>query len=82
MPFDAQTVALILLVGVGAGWLAGLGDRAGGHVLAGIAGAALFTVLAAVGDLRVMSGDPMTLKVIIAVLGAGVGVLVSRFVLR
>jgi hypothetical protein len=82
MPFDAQTVVLVLMVGIAAGWLGGLGDRSGGHVVASLAGAALATLLAIAADVRLPAADVMIQKLIIAALGAGVGVLVSRFVLR
>jgi uncharacterized membrane protein YeaQ/YmgE (transglycosylase-associated protein family) len=83
MPFDGQTLVIVFFVGVAAGWIGGIGDRggAGGHVIAGVMGAALAVVLATIAEINLSIGEPLIARAVFAALGAGVGVLVSRFVL-
>jgi uncharacterized membrane protein YeaQ/YmgE (transglycosylase-associated protein family) len=82
---DAQTVVIILVVGLVAGWLASFvvgGYGAVRYLVTGVLGAIVGSYLFAALNIRMPIGDPLVTKVVIAAIGAIVLVLVARLIVR
>jgi uncharacterized membrane protein YeaQ/YmgE (transglycosylase-associated protein family) len=82
---DAQTVAIILVVGLVAGWLASFvvgGYGAVRYLVTGLLGAIVGSYLFAAFNMRMPIGDPLVAQIVVAAIGAIVLVLVARLVVR
>jgi uncharacterized membrane protein YeaQ/YmgE (transglycosylase-associated protein family) len=85
MTFDAQTVVIILVVGLVAGWLASFvvgGYGAVRYLVTGVLGAIVGSYLFAALNIRMPIGDPLVAQIVIAAIGAIVLVLVARLIVR
>jgi uncharacterized membrane protein YeaQ/YmgE (transglycosylase-associated protein family) len=85
MTLDAQTVVIILVVGLIAGWLASFvvgGYGAVRYVVTGLLGAIVGTYLFAALSIRMPIADPLAAQIVVAAIGAIVLVLLARLVLR
>jgi uncharacterized membrane protein YeaQ/YmgE (transglycosylase-associated protein family) len=85
MTFDAQTVIIILVVGLVAGWLASFvvgGYGAVRYVVTGLLGAIVGSYLFAALNIRMPIGDPIVAQIVVAAIGAIVLVLVARLIVR
>ena len=85
MPVDAQTVVIILVVGLVAGWLASFvvgGYGAVRYLVTGVLGAIVGSYLFAALNIRMPIGDPLVARIVIAAIGAIVLVLVARLIVR
>jgi uncharacterized membrane protein YeaQ/YmgE (transglycosylase-associated protein family) len=85
MTLDAQTVIIILVVGLIAGWLASFvvgGYGALRYVVTGLLGAIVGSYLFAALNIRMPIGDPLVAQIVVAAIGAVVLVLVARLVVR
>ena len=85
MTVDAQSVVIILVVGLVAGWLASFvvgGYGAVRYVVTGLLGAIVGSYLFAALNIRMPIGDPFVAQIAIAAIGAIVLVLLARLVVR
>ena len=85
MTVDAQTVVIILVVGLVAGWLASFvvgGYGAVRYLVTGVLGAIVGTYLFAALSIRMPIGDPLVAQIVVAAVGAIVLVLLARLVVR
>jgi uncharacterized membrane protein YeaQ/YmgE (transglycosylase-associated protein family) len=85
MRVDAQSVIIILVVGLVAGWLASFvvgGYGAVRYLVTGILGAIVGSYVFAVLNIRMPIGDPVVAQIVVAAIGAIVLVLVARLVVR
>ena len=85
MTVDAQTVVIILVVGLVAGWLASFvvgGYGAFRYLVTGVLGAIVGSYLFAALNIRMPIGDPLVAQIVIAAIGAIVLVLVARLIVR
>jgi uncharacterized membrane protein YeaQ/YmgE (transglycosylase-associated protein family) len=85
MTFDAQTIVVILVVGLVAGWLASFvvgGYGAVRYLVTGLLGALVGSYLFAALNLRMPIGDPLLAQIVVAAIGAIVLVLVARLIVR
>lgn len=85
MTVDAQTVVIILVVGLIAGWLASFvvgGYGAVRYLVTGVLGAIVGSYLFAALNIRMPIGDPLVSQIVVAAIGAIVLVLVARLIVR
>ena len=85
MTLDAQTVIVILVVGLVAGWLASFivgGYGVVRYLVTGILGAIVGSYLFAALNIRMPIGDPIIAQIVVAAIGAIVLVLLARLILR
>jgi uncharacterized membrane protein YeaQ/YmgE (transglycosylase-associated protein family) len=85
MTVDAQTVVIILVVGLIAGWLASFvvgGYGAVRYLVTGVLGAIVGSYLFAALNLRMPIGDPLIAQIVVAAIGAIVLVLLARVIVR
>jgi uncharacterized membrane protein YeaQ/YmgE (transglycosylase-associated protein family) len=85
MTLDAQTLIIILVVGLVAGWLASFvvgGYGAARYLVTGLLGAIVGSYLFAALNIRMPIGDPLIAQIVIAAIGAIVLVLLARLVVR
>lgn len=85
MTLDAQTLAIILVVGLVAGWLASFvvgGHGAARYLVTGLLGAIVGSYLFAAFNIRMPIGDPLVAQIVIAAIGAVVLVLLARLIVR
>jgi uncharacterized membrane protein YeaQ/YmgE (transglycosylase-associated protein family) len=85
MTLDVQTVVIILVVGLVAGWLASFvvgGHGAVRYLVTGLLGAIVGTYLFAALNIRMPIGDPIVAQVAVAAIGAIVLVLAARLIVR
>lgn len=85
MSLDAQTVIVILVVGLIAGWLASFvvgGYGAVRYVVTGLLGAIVGSYLFAALNIRMPIGDPLIAQIVVAAIGAIVLVLLARLIVR
>jgi uncharacterized membrane protein YeaQ/YmgE (transglycosylase-associated protein family) len=85
MILDAQTVAIILVVGLIAGWLASFivgGYGAVRYVVTGLLGAIVGSYLFATLNIRMPISDPFIAQIVVAAIGAIVLVLLARLIVR
>jgi uncharacterized membrane protein YeaQ/YmgE (transglycosylase-associated protein family) len=85
MTLDAQTVIVILVVGLVAGWLASFivgGYGAVRYLVTGLLGAIVGSYLFAALNIRMPIGDPIVAQIVVAAIGAIVLVLLARLILR
>ncbi len=85
MTLDAQTVIVILVVGLVAGWLASFivgGYGVVRYLVTGILGAIVGSYLFAALNIRMPIGDPIVAQIVVAAIGAIVLVLLARLILR
>lgn len=85
MTLDAQTVVIVLIVGLIAGWLASFvvgGYGAVRYVVTGLLGAIVGTYLFSALSIRMPIGDPLIAQIVVAAIGAIVLVLVARLIIR
>lgn len=85
MTVDAQTVVIILVVGLIAGWLASFvvgGAGAVRYLVTGLLGAIVGSYLFAAFNIRMPIGDAFISQIVVAAIGAIVLVLVARLVAR
>jgi uncharacterized membrane protein YeaQ/YmgE (transglycosylase-associated protein family) len=85
MTLDAQTVAIILVVGLVAGWLASFvvgGYGAVRYVVTGLLGAIVGSYLFAALNMRMPISDPFIAQIVVAAIGAIVLVFLARLVIR
>jgi uncharacterized membrane protein YeaQ/YmgE (transglycosylase-associated protein family) len=85
MTLDAQTVVIILVVGLISGWLASFvvgGYGAVRYLVTGLLGAIVGSYLFAALNLRLPIGDPLIAQIVVAAIGAIVLVLLARLVVR
>jgi uncharacterized membrane protein YeaQ/YmgE (transglycosylase-associated protein family) len=73
MLIDAQGLLVVIIVGVVAGWVGAVSDRASaiGHLIAGVIGAYLGIYLSTTLSIRVPVSDPWMAQVVVAAIGAG-----------
>jgi uncharacterized membrane protein YeaQ/YmgE (transglycosylase-associated protein family) len=85
MTLDAQTVAIVLIVGLVAGWLASFvvgGQGAAHHLVIGLLGAIVGSYLFSTLHIRLPIGDPLIAQIVVAAIGAIVLVLLARLLAR
>lgn len=85
MTFDVQTVIIVLVVGLVAGWLASFvvgGYGAVRYLVTGLLGAIVGSYLFAALNMRMPIGDPILSQIVVAAIGAIVLVLVARLIVR
>jgi len=85
MTVDAQSIVIILVVGLVAGWLASFvvgGYGVVRYLVTGVLGAIVGTYLFAALNIRMPIGDPLVAQIVVAAIGAIVLVLVARLVVR
>jgi uncharacterized membrane protein YeaQ/YmgE (transglycosylase-associated protein family) len=85
MALDAQTIIIILVVGLLAGWLASFvvgGYGAVRYLVTGILGAIVGSYLFAALNIRMPIGDPLVAQIVVAAIGAIVLVLLARLIVR
>jgi uncharacterized membrane protein YeaQ/YmgE (transglycosylase-associated protein family) len=85
MTIDAQTILIILVVGLIAGWLASFvvgGAGAVRYLVMGLLGAIVGSYLFAALNIRMPFGDPFISQVVVAAIGAIVLVLIARLIAR
>ena len=85
MTVDAQTVVIILVVGLIAGWLASFvvgGYGAVRYLVTGVLGAIVGSYLFAALNLRMPIGDPLIAQIVVAAIGAIVLMLLARVIVR
>lgn len=85
MTLDAQTVVIILVVGLIAGWLASFvvgGYGAVRYVITGLLGAIVGSYLFAALNIRMPIADPLIAQIVVAAIGAIVLVLLARLIVR
>jgi uncharacterized membrane protein YeaQ/YmgE (transglycosylase-associated protein family) len=85
MTLDAQTVVIILVVGLVAGWLASFvvgGYGATRYLVTGLLGAIVGSYLFAALNIRMPIGDPLVAQIVVAAIGAVVLVLLARLIVR
>jgi uncharacterized membrane protein YeaQ/YmgE (transglycosylase-associated protein family) len=85
MTLDAQTVVIVLVVGLVAGWLASfvVGGYGGlRHLVTGLLGAIVGSYLFAALNIRLPIGDPLITQIVVAAIGAIVLVLLARLIVR
>jgi uncharacterized membrane protein YeaQ/YmgE (transglycosylase-associated protein family) len=85
MTLDAQTVVIIVVVGLVAGWLASFvvgGYGAVRYLVTGLLGAGVGSYLSAALNIRMPIGDPLVAQIVVAAIGAIVLVLLARLVVR
>lgn len=85
MKLDAQTVVIILVVGMVAGWLASFvvgGSGAVRYLVTGLLGAIVGSYLFAALNIRMPISDPLVAQVVVAAIGAIVLVLLARLIVR
>ena len=85
MTLDAQSVVIILVVGLIAGWLASFvvgGYGAARYLLTGLLGAIVGSYLFAVMNIRIPIADPLIAQIVVAAIGAIVLVLLARLIVR
>jgi len=85
MTLDAQSLIIILVVGLVAGWLASFvvgGYGVARYLITGLLGAIVGSYLFSVLNIRVPIGDPIVSQVVVAAIGAIVLVLLARLIVR
>ena len=85
MTLDAQTLVIILVVGLVAGWLASFvvgGNGAARYLVTGLLGAIVGSYLFAALNIRMPISDPLVAQIVIAAIGAIVLVLLARLIVR
>jgi uncharacterized membrane protein YeaQ/YmgE (transglycosylase-associated protein family) len=85
MTLDAQSLVIILVVGLVAGWLASFvvgGQGAARYLVTGLLGAIVGSYLFAALNIRLPIGDPLVAQIVIAAIGAVVLVLLARLIVR
>ena len=85
MALDPQTVVIILVVGLIAGWLASFvvgGYGTARYLVTGLLGAIVGSYLFAALNIRIPIGDPLVAQIVVAAIGAIVLVLLARIVVR
>jgi uncharacterized membrane protein YeaQ/YmgE (transglycosylase-associated protein family) len=85
MALDAQTVIIILAVGLIAGWLASFVVGGYGtlrYLITGLLGAIVGSYLFAAFGIRMPIGDPFVAQIVVAAIGAIVLVLIARLLVR
>jgi uncharacterized membrane protein YeaQ/YmgE (transglycosylase-associated protein family) len=85
MTLDAQTVVIILVVGLISGWLASFvvgGYGAVRYLVTGLLGAIVGSYLFAALNVRLPIGDPLVAQIVVAAIGAIVLVLLARLIVR
>jgi uncharacterized membrane protein YeaQ/YmgE (transglycosylase-associated protein family) len=85
MTLDVQTVVIVLVVGLVAGWLASfvVGGYGGfRHLVTGLLGAIVGSYLFAALNIRLPIGDPLITQIVVAAIGAIVLVLLARLIVR
>jgi uncharacterized membrane protein YeaQ/YmgE (transglycosylase-associated protein family) len=85
MTLDAQTVAIVLVVGLIAGWLASFvvgGYSAVRYVVTGLLGAIVGSYLFAALNMRMPISNPFIAQIAVAAIGAIVLVFLARLVIR
>jgi len=85
MNLDAQTVVIILVVGLIAGWLASFVVGGAGvvrYLVTGVLGAIVGSYLFAALNIRMPISDPFVAQIVVAAIGAIVLVLLARLILR
>jgi uncharacterized membrane protein YeaQ/YmgE (transglycosylase-associated protein family) len=85
MTLDAQTVVIILVVGLVAGWLASFvvgGHGAARYLVTGLLGAIVGSYLFAALNIRMPISDPLVAQIVVAAIGAIVLVLLARLIVR
>jgi len=85
MNLDAQTVVIILVVGLIAGWLASFVVGGAGvvrYLVTGVLGAIVGSYLFAALNIRMPISDPFVAQIVVAAIGAIVLVLLARLIFR
>lgn len=85
MTLDLQTVIIILVVGLVAGWLASFVVGGSGtlrYLITGLLGAIVGSYLFSALNIRMPIGDPVVAQMVVAAIGAIVLVLVARLIVR
>jgi uncharacterized membrane protein YeaQ/YmgE (transglycosylase-associated protein family) len=85
MTFDAQTIVIIAVVGLIAGWLASFvvgGYGAVRYLVTGLLGAIVGSYLFAALNIRMPINDPLISQIVVAAIGAIVLVLLARLIVR
>jgi uncharacterized membrane protein YeaQ/YmgE (transglycosylase-associated protein family) len=85
MTLDAQTIVIILVVGLVAGWLASFVVGGAGplrYLVTGLLGAIVGSYLFSALNIRMPIGDPVISQIVVAAIGAIVLVLVARLIVR
>ena len=85
MTLDAQTLVIILVVGLVAGWLASFvvgGNGAARYLVTGLLGAIVGSYLFAALNIRMPISDPLVAQIVVAAIGAIVLVLLARLIVR
>jgi uncharacterized membrane protein YeaQ/YmgE (transglycosylase-associated protein family) len=85
MTLDAQTLVIILVVGLVAGWLASFvvgGHGTARYLVTGLLGAIVGSYLFSAFNIRMPIGDPLVAQIVIAAIGAIVLVLLARLIVR
>jgi uncharacterized membrane protein YeaQ/YmgE (transglycosylase-associated protein family) len=80
MLIDAQGLLIVIIVGVIAGWVGAVSDRASaiGHLTAVVIGAFLEIYLFMTTSMRVPVSDPWVAQVVVAAIGAGFVIVLAR----
>ena len=85
MTLDTQSLVLMIVVGLVAGWLASFVVGGYGllrYLITGVLGAIVGSYLFAALNIRIPIGDPLIAQILVAAIGAIVLVLVARLVVR
>jgi uncharacterized membrane protein YeaQ/YmgE (transglycosylase-associated protein family) len=84
MLFDAQGLLIVVIIGVLAGWVGAMSDRASpiGHLIAGMIGAYVGVYLVAIMHVRIPVADPMIAQVVVATTAASIVLALSRIFSR
>ena len=85
MTLDAQTVVIVIVVGLVAGSLASFvvgGYGALRYLVTGLLGAIVGSYLFAALNIRLPIGDPLITQIVVAAIGAIVLVLLARLIVR
>jgi uncharacterized membrane protein YeaQ/YmgE (transglycosylase-associated protein family) len=85
MTLDAQTLIIVVVVGLIAGWLASFVVGGSGplrYLITGLLGAIVGTYLFSALNIRIPIGDPIAAQIVVAAIGAIVLVLAARFIVR
>jgi uncharacterized membrane protein YeaQ/YmgE (transglycosylase-associated protein family) len=78
---DAQSLLIVIIVGVLAGWVGAMSDRASpiGHLIGGMIGAYAGIYLVATMHIRIPVADPLIAQIVVATIAASMVLTLSRF---